>query len=133
MKHYGRSIQRDTWTAQTKYRFNTVEAKRYRGRDAIEAMSLADLLDTQHPTYDGGIEQIDLKQCVTRTLETLTPREETILRRVFGLDCEAETMAEIARASGLCGDTISKVYQKAIRKLRHPARTRLLAEFRVTA
>jgi len=134
MKHYGRSIQRDTWTAQTKYRFNTVEAKRYRTpRQALIPVSLVDLLVAQHPRYDGGIRQIDLKLAVDSALEMLSVREEQVVRRVLGLDCEAETMAAIARASGLCGDTISKVYQRAIRKLRHPARAKYLRDFMVTA
>lgn len=132
MTHDGRSRQRDTWTAQAKYRFKTVEAKRYRGRPALVPVSLVDLLIAQHPSYDGGIRQIDLKQCVTRALETLTPREERVLRRVFGLDCEAETCAEIAKAAGRSITAISLVYHRALRKLRHPSRSRLLREFLVT-
>lgn len=119
-----------TWTALQKYRFRTLESKRYRlPQQAPIPISLVDLLVAQHPTYDGGIRQIDLKESIDHTLETLSVREERIVRRVFGLNTEADSLTGIAKDVGLSVECIRQVYQRALRKLRHPARRKYLRDF----
>jgi len=126
--------ERDTWTAQEKYRFRTVEAKRYRPHhQALIPRSLVDLLVAQHPSYDGGIRQIDLKASIDHTLETLSCREERIVRRVFGLNAEVSSCAQIAKEFGVTPSCISLIYRRALRKLRSPSRRKYLQDFMVTA
>jgi DNA-directed RNA polymerase sigma subunit (sigma70/sigma32) len=122
--------ERDTWTAQEKYRFRTVEAKRYRpSHQALVPRSLVDLLVAEHPSYDGGIRQIDLKLSIDHTLETLKPREERVVRRVFGLNEAPCTYAQIAKDFGVSDTRIMEIYHQALRKLRHPARRKHLQDF----
>ena len=62
-------------------------------------------------------------------LSQLSPRERTILRRRFGLDgSRPETLEEISRAFHLTRERIRQIEGKALKKLRHPARGRILRE-----
>lgn len=101
----------------------------------LGVVAIADLGTVQHPiyaphpTYDGGVRQIDLKQCIESTLELLTPREENIVRRVFGFGTDASSLSQVARDLGRSVECIRQVYNRAIRKLRHPARRKHLKDF----
>lgn len=69
-----------------------------------------------------------LKQALNSTLSTLTPKEEMVLRLRFGLeDGEAHTLAEIGKEFKVTGGRIGQIEAKALRKLRHPSRSRKLA------
>jgi RNA polymerase primary sigma factor len=126
--------ERNTWTYQEKYRFRKVEAKRYRvHRPALIERSLVDLLVAEHPTYDGGIRQIDLRHSVERTLELITPREEKVVRLVLGIGIDALSLAAIGELLGCSSTRVCDIYHRALRKLRHPARSKHLRDFLVTA
>lgn len=69
---------------------------------------------------------------VDRALRTLTPVEEYILRSRFGLDdhtMEGETLAQIATRHDVARQTIMQKEARALRKLRHPARSKKLREW----
>jgi RNA polymerase primary sigma factor len=64
-------------------------------------------------------------------LATLTPREETILRKRFGIGEEkAHTLEELGQQFGLTRERIRQIEARALRKLRHPSRSRRIAEGR---
>jgi RNA polymerase primary sigma factor len=68
-------------------------------------------------------------QIIQSVLNTLPPREAEILRMRFGIDREKPmTLEEVGQHYGLTKERIRQVENKAIRKLRHPARARMLRE-----
>ena len=63
-------------------------------------------------------------------LHTLTAREEEIISRRFGLDgMGTETLEEIAKDYGVTRERIRQIEQKALRKLRHPSRSKKLKDW----
>ena len=72
-----------------------------------------------------------LKQEVSRALSTLTAREEKIIRMRLGIDEENEyTLEEVGGVFGLTRERIRQIEAKALRKLRHPSRRKVLESFR---
>ena len=71
-----------------------------------------------------------LKEQLTDVLDTLTPREEKVLRLRFGLDDgRARTLEEVGREFNVTRERISQIEAKALRKLRHPSRSKKLKDF----
>lgn len=72
----------------------------------------------------------DLKERVRQILKTLTPREEKVLKMRFGIDVASEhTLEEVGKDFGVTRERIRQIEVKAIRKLRHPSRTKKLESF----
>lgn len=68
-------------------------------------------------------------QIVNTILDTLSPREADILRMRFGINAEkAMTLEEVGQHYGLTRERIRQIENKAIRKLRHPMRAKMLKE-----
>lgn len=71
-----------------------------------------------------------LKEQLTGVLDTLTPREEKVLRLRFGLDDgRARTLEEVGREFEVTRERIRQIEAKALRKLRHPSRSKKLKDF----
>ncbi len=71
-----------------------------------------------------------LKEQLEEVLETLTPREEKVLRLRFGLDDgRARTLEEVGQFFGVTRERIRQIEAKALRKLRHPSRSKKLKDF----
>ena len=71
-----------------------------------------------------------LKEQLTDVLDTLTPREEKVLRLRFGLDDgRALTLEEVGREFNVTRERIRQIEAKALRKLRHPSRSKKLKDF----
>ena len=71
-----------------------------------------------------------LKEQLEEVLDTLTPREEKVLRLRFGLDDgRARTLEEAGQNFGVTRERIRQIEAKALRKLRHPSRSRKLKDF----
>jgi RNA polymerase primary sigma factor len=72
----------------------------------------------------------DLKDRVRRILKTLTPREEKVLKMRFGIDVASEhTLEEVGKDFGVTRERVRQIEVKALRKLRHPSRSKDLQTF----
>ncbi len=72
----------------------------------------------------------DLQDQVRRVLQTLTPREEKVLRRRFGIGEAADhTLEEVGQEFDVTRERIRQIEAKALRKLRHPSRSKRLKSF----
>lgn len=71
-----------------------------------------------------------LKEQLMEVLDTLTPREEKVLRLRFGLDDgRARTLEEVGKEFNVTRERIRQIEAKALRKLRHPSRSKKLRDF----
>ena len=71
-----------------------------------------------------------LKELVEDVLETLNIRERRVLQMRFGLeDGRGRTLEEVGREFGVTRERIRQIEAKALRKLRHPSRSRKLKDF----
>ena len=83
--------------------------------------------DETSPTPAQAIYQIMLGERVSEVLLSLTPREARVIRLRFGLDKEQpHTLEEVGRKFGLTRERIRQIEVKALRRLRHPSRSRRL-------
>ncbi|MBI5140894.1 MAG: RNA polymerase sigma factor RpoD [Nitrospirae bacterium] len=72
----------------------------------------------------------DIRQHLERVLRTLTPKEERVLRKRFGIGEEdAATLEEVGQEFEVTRERIRQIESKALRKLRHPARSKWLRSF----
>ena len=71
-----------------------------------------------------------LKEQLSEVLKTLTPREEKVLRLRFGLeDGRSRTLEEVGKEFNVTRERIRQIEAKALRKLRHPSRSKKLKDF----
>jgi RNA polymerase primary sigma factor len=71
-----------------------------------------------------------LKDQIGSVLDTLTPREQRILRLRFGLDDgRSRTLQEVGKEFKVTRERIRQIEAKALRKLRHPTRSRRLKDY----
>ncbi len=74
--------------------------------------------------------QANLKDTTTRVLASLTPREERVVRMRFGIGMNtAHTLAEVGEQFSVTRERIRQIEAKALRKLKHPSRSRTLRSF----
>src|SRR5918993_508449 len=74
--------------------------------------------------------QSNLKETVTRVLASLTPREERVLRMRFGIGMNTDhTLEEVGQQFSVTRERIRQIEAKALRKLKHPSRSRMLRSF----
>ncbi|PCI73968.1 RNA polymerase sigma factor RpoD [Candidatus Dependentiae bacterium] len=72
----------------------------------------------------------DVKERVRKVLKTLTPREEKVLKMRFGIDVASEhTLEEVGKDFSVTRERIRQIEVKALRKLRHPSRSKKLQSF----
>lgn len=72
----------------------------------------------------------DLKERVREVLKTLTPREEKVIKMRFGIDVASEhTLEEVGKDFGVTRERVRQIEVKALRKLRHPSRSKKLQTF----
>jgi RNA polymerase primary sigma factor len=92
---------------------------------------LADfVVDENLPDMDEVVARMVLKGQVEGVLETLTPRERRVVELRFGLEGDKLfTLSEIGAELGVTRERIRQIETKALRKLRHPSRSKRLREF----
>jgi len=100
--------------------------------DRVETVPLEyvyDLVDDGPSPEDNAILS-ELKTAVTASLATLTPREERVLRKRFGIGLPTDyTLNEISKGFSVTTERIRQIEAKALRKLKHPSGRRHLVNF----
>ena len=86
--------------------------------------------DNESPAPAEAVSQTLLKEQLASVLHTLTPREEKVLMLRFGLeDGRARTLEEVGKEFNVTRERIRQIEAKALRKLRHPTRSKKLKDF----
>lgn len=96
-----------------------------------EDSSLGDFIadDSALQPLDSAIHS-NLKETCTRILASLTPREERVLRMRFGIGMNTDhTLEEVGQQFNVTRERIRQIEAKALRKLKHPSRSRKLRSF----
>lgn len=92
-----------------------------------EDNSLLDVLtNVDSPIADKMLIDESLSKEIDRALTTLTERERDIIRYFFGIGCQEMTLEEIGEKFGLTRERVRQIKEKAIRRLRHTSRSKLL-------
>lgn len=95
-----------------------------------EDNSLLDVLvNADSPNADRGLINESLGTEVERALATLTDREKDIIKYFFGIGCSEMTLEEIGEKFGLTRERVRQIKEKAIRRLRHSSRSKLLKSY----
>jgi RNA polymerase primary sigma factor len=95
-----------------------------------EENSLLDVLEnTDLPNTDSKLMDESLSKEIERALATLTERERDIVKLFFGISCQDMTLEEIGDKFGLTRERVRQIKEKAIRRLRHSSRSRLLKSY----
>ncbi len=92
---------------------------------------LGDFIEDQEATSPSDAAAYELlKEQLEDVLDTLTDREENVLRLRFGLeDGRTRTLEEVGKVFGVTRERIRQIEAKALRKLRHPSRSKRLKDF----
>lgn len=86
--------------------------------------------DEQAPAPTDAVALSLLKEQLIHVLDTLTPREEKVLRLRYGIDDgKPRTLEEVGKEFNVTRERIRQIEAKALRKLRHPSRSKKLKEF----
>ena len=95
-----------------------------------EENSLLDVLvNNDSPNADKTLLNESLSREIGRALATLTERERDIIRLFFGISCQEMTLEEIGEQFGLTRERVRQIKEKAIRRLRHTSRSKLLKTY----
>jgi len=95
-----------------------------------EANSLLDvLINDDSPNADYSLINESLSKEIDRALATLTEREQDIIKFFFGIGCSEMTLEEIGEKFGLTRERVRQIKEKAIRRLRHTSRSKLLKTY----
>jgi RNA polymerase primary sigma factor len=95
-----------------------------------EDNSLLDVLvNSDSPNADRTLINESLAKEIERALATLTERESDIIKLFFGIGCQEMTLEEIGERFGLTRERVRQIKEKAIRRLRHTSRSKLLKTY----
>ena len=95
-----------------------------------EDNSLLDVLvNNDSPNADRGLLNESLSREIDRALSTLTERERDIVKYFFGIGMQELTLEEIGEKFGLTRERVRQIKEKAIRRLRHSSRSKLLKSY----
>lgn len=82
--------------------------------------------DDRFETPSQSVDKKDLKEQLLQVMESLDPREKTVLIKRYGLDGEPMTLDDIGEELGLSRERIRQIEEKALRKMRNPIRSEQL-------
>lgn len=93
--------------------------------------SIKDFIENENESSPADtVSSNDLKERVREVLKSLTPREEKVLKMRFGIDVASEhTLEEVGKDFGVTRERVRQIEVKALRKLRHPSRSKKLQTF----
>ncbi len=95
-----------------------------------EDNSLLDVLvNNDSPNADNMLINESLAKEISRSLATLTDRESDIVKMFFGIGCQEMTLEEIGEHFGLTRERVRQIKEKAIRRLRHTSKSKLLKSY----
>ena len=95
-----------------------------------EDNSLLDVLpNNDSPNADKSLLNESLTREIERSLATLTERERDIIKLFFGIGIQEMTLEEIGEQFGLTRERVRQIKEKAIRRLRHTSRSKLLKTY----
>jgi RNA polymerase primary sigma factor len=125
--HLGISLERVEWLQQVSRHPVSLEAPMGDDEDSELGMFIE---DESASAPSQVIYQTMLKERINDVLGTLTPREARVIRLRFGLEQDRPyTLEEVGNKFGLTRERIRQIEGKALRRLRHPSRTRRLQEY----
>ena len=92
---------------------------------------LGDFIEDKKVTSPAeSVIRTNLKEQTLKVLQTLTPREERVLRKRFGIGVDtAHTLEEVGHDFDVTRERVRQIEAKALRKLRHPSRSKMLRSF----
>ena len=91
---------------------------------------LIDVMENEDsPNADRGLINESLSTEISRALATLTPREELILRKCFGIGVPEKTLEEIGDELNLTRERVRQIKEKAVRKLHTGQRSHILQTY----
>ena len=98
--------------------------------DEEEDMILSDVIPDNSMVNPGEyLENVEYREKIDKMLKTLTPREEKIIRLRYGLDDNIiHTLEDIAKEFNITRERVRQLEIKAIRRLRHPSRIKIIKE-----
>lgn len=95
-----------------------------------EDNSLIDVLEnTDLPNTDSKLIEESLSKEIERVLAALSDREREIIKMFFGISCQERTLEEISDTFGLTRERVRQIKEKAIRRLKHSNRSKLLKSY----
>jgi len=95
-----------------------------------EESTMLDVMEnTDIPHTDAKLISESLSKEIERALATLTERERDIIKLFFGIGCQEMTLEEIGDKFGLTRERVRQIKEKAIRRLRHSSRSKLLKSY----
>jgi RNA polymerase sigma factor (sigma-70 family) len=121
------ALPTDLWTTEQL----TMELRRNTSTKEVDlnAMVAALGMNTEEALHliegsspDNELENKETIEVVNEMLETLTPREERVLRMRFGIGCNEHTLEEAGRVLDVTKERIRQIEAKAMRKMQHPSR-----------
>jgi len=125
-----------SWSDPDRYnKINAVLNEKGKKKDLLDRVETVPLeyvydLADDGPTPEDNAILSELKTAVTASLATLTPREERVLRKRFGIGLPTDyTLNEIGKGLTVTTERIRQIEAKALRKLKHPSRHRHLVNF----
>lgn len=97
---------------------------------AIEVESRGLLSEGIYPSPEKYLIDGELKETISNLIETLTPREEKVLKARFGINGQkTESLEDIGKKFNVEKERIRQIEEKALRKMRHPSKSKLLRPY----
>ena len=116
-------------------KINAVLSEKGKKKDLLDRVETIPLEYVYHladngPSPEDNAILSELKTAITASLATLTPREERVLRKRFGIGLPTDyTLNEIGKGFSVTTERIRQIEAKALRKLKHPSGRRHLVNF----
>ncbi|MFN3821768.1 MAG: RNA polymerase sigma factor RpoD/SigA, partial [bacterium] len=87
------------------------------------------MIDDNQPPPDNELMKESKKTDILRVIKSLPPREATVLQLYFGIGVESKTLEEIGEMLKLTRERVRQIKEKAIQKLKHPSKARVLKAY----